>query len=119
MNSKNIKVEEVLDFLNDSKSYILFGKYAEHELVKLGLPTSADEFDNDDKLLDDVLDRGICFFCDFGDRDYQDDVYVVGYDKGAREILVKGSTAMDGICPVRIDELEYNSLLDLCRTLRG
>ena len=47
MNSKNIKVEEVLDFLNDNKTPVLLGKYAEQELVKLGLPTSADEFDND------------------------------------------------------------------------
>lgn len=119
MNSKNIKVEEVLDFLNDSKTSILLGKYVEQELVKLGLPTSADEFDNDDKLLDDALDRGICFFCDFGDRYYQDDVYVVGYDEGAGEILVKGNMVITDICPVRIDELEYNSLLDLCRALRG
>ena len=119
MNSKNIKVEEVLDFLNDNKTPVLLGKYAEQELVKLGLPTSADEFDNDDTLLDDVLDRGICFFCAFGDRDYQDDVYVVGYDKDAGEILVKGCAVIGDICPVRIDELEYNSLLDLCRALRG
>ena len=68
-------------------------------------------------LLDEMLDMGICFFCDFGEPDYRDDVYVVGYNAKTRELIVRGTDGIDGVCPVSIDELEFNSLLELAKVL--
>ena len=114
-------VEQVLQFLNSKDTMYKLAEFVDKKLKGMNLPKTMSAYENDDndELADKVQEYGITFFCAFGDRDYQDDVYVVGYDKGAGEILVKGCAVIGDICPVRIDELEYNSLLDLCRALRG
>lgn len=119
MTNKSITVEQVLNFLTDKQSGTKVSAFVEQELKKMNLPKSIEAFDNDtdDELLDEVLDYGICFHCDFGEPDYTDDVYVVGYNPKTRELLVRGGDNLDGISPVGLDELEFNSLLELAQTL--
>lgn len=112
-----IKVEQVLEFLNSKECGSILAEYADKKLKALKLPKSMDEFDYNDELLDEVIDYGIAFFCDFGDSDSREDVYVVGYNENTRELLVRGNFGLEGICPVSIDELELYSLLQLAQAL--
>lgn len=116
MAKQGIKVEQVLEFLNSKESAGILAEYVDKKLKSMDLPTSVNELDDED-LLDEMLDMGICFFCDFGEPDYRDDVYVVGYNAKTRELIVRGNDGIDGVCPVSIDELEFNSLLELAKVL--
>lgn len=112
MNNK-ITVEDVLNFLvNKQNSGILLEKYADNKLKLLELPTTQEELEDDD-VLEDALDMGICFLCDTG-SDEKENVYVVGYKPKDKVVLVRGEF---GIFPVGLAELEYISLLDLCKVL--
>lgn len=115
-------VEKVLQFLNSKESAGILAEYADKKLKALNLPkdmSAYDKLDDDDRdeLEDDVMNYGICFFCDFGEEDSRDNVYVMGYNPKTRELLVKGGMVLDGLCPVSIDELEFNSLLELAMRL--
>lgn len=112
-------VEQVLQFLNSKDTMYKLADFIDKKLKSIDLPKDMSAYDNDDndELADRVQDYGITFFCDFGDSDSRDDVYVMGYNPDTRELLVKGGMVIDGLCPVSLDELEYNSLLELARGL--
>lgn len=112
-------VEQVLQFLNSKDTMNKLADFIDNKLKSIDLPKDMSAYYNDDndELADRVQDYGITFFCDFGDSDSRDDVYVMGYNPDTRELLVKGGMVIDGLCPVRLDELEYNSLLELARGL--
>lgn len=118
MTKQGLKVEQVLAFLNDKNCGSILAEYVDKKLKSLDLPKDMSVYDNlddddRDELEDDVMNYGICFFCDFGEENEKDNVYVMGYNPDTREMLVKGGMVLDGLCPVSIDELEFSSLLEL------
>lgn len=118
MSEQELKVEQVLAFLNKQGCGGILAEYVDKKLKALDLPkeiSDYDKLDDDDRdeLEDDVMNYGICFFCDFGEENEKDNVYVMGYNPDTREMLVKGGMIIDGLCPVSIDELEFSSLLEL------
>lgn len=112
-------VEQVLQFLNSKDTMYKLAEFVDKKLKDMNLPKDMSAYDNDDndELTDEVQEYGITFFCDFGDSDRRDDVWVMGYNPDTRELLVKGGMVIDGLCPVGLDELEFNSLLELARCL--
>ena len=112
-------VEQVLQFLNSKDTMYKLADFIDKKLKSIDLPKDMSAYYNDDndELADRVQDYGITFFCDFGDSDSRDDVWVMGYNPDTRELLVKGGMVIDGLCPVSLDELEFNSLLELARCL--
>ena len=111
-----VTVEQVLEFLNDDKASKKLTEFIEKSVKELNLPTDIKALEDDD-LLDEIKDDAVCFFCDVGQYDERDNVYLVGYNPKTRELLVEGTENLCGICPVGLDELEFNSLVELAKAL--
>ena len=73
-------VEQVLQFLNSKDTMNKLADFIDNKLKSIDLPKDMSAYYNDDndELADRVQDYGITFFCDFGDSDSRDDVYVMG-----------------------------------------